>query len=353
LRQEFRELPGISFLELDVVLGTAQRFRQEQTALPKLARRVRADVLISAGNFALRKSPVPQVLLSRNALYTCPDFYRDLVRRREYALWLESRVRGNLARRSIFWAECTVAPTEAFAEQLRRWTGRDVVAIHHGFDHENFFRDRSPLPAEICRKLAPRGGPLRLLMVSHYNYYRNFETLLRALPQLRARLGGREVRLFLTCRLEPKANPGSYRTDEAAALLSRLGVTESVVQLGPLPYSQLHHLYGACDLYVAPAYAESFAHPLLEAMASGLPIVVSDLPVHREICGDAALYFPRFSPHDLAVEISRVAQSQDLTENLSASGRLRSRAFSWRRHADQIISLASSLVASEKDVRAA
>lgn len=353
LRQEFRELPGITLLEQDAARGTAHRFRQEQAALPKLARQIRADVLISAGNFALRKSPVPQILLSRNALYTCPDFYRDLLRRREYALWLESRARGNVARRSIFWAERTVAPSEAFAEQLRHWTGRDVAAIHHGFDHENFFRERRPLPAEICRKLTPPGGPLRLLMVSHYNYYRNFETLLRALPLLRERVGGREVKLFLTCRLEPKGNPGAYRTGEAAALLSRLGITESVVQLGTVPYSQLHHLYGASDIYVAPAYAESFAHPLVEAMASGLPIVASDLPVHREICGDAALYFPRFSPHDLAVEISRIAQSQDLTKKLSASGARRSQDFSWRRHVDQMISLASALIDSEKDLRAA
>lgn len=353
LRQEFRAQPGISVLELDVAAGTAQRVRQEQTVLPKLAREFRADVLISAGNFALRKSPVPQILLSRNALYTCPDFYRDLLRRWDYALWLETRARANVARRSIFWAERAVAPSEAFAAQLRRWTGRDVVAIHHGFDHENFFRDRSPLPAEVCQKLTPPGGPLRLLMVSHYNYYRNFETLLRALPLLRERLGGREVKLFLTCRLEPKANPGSYRTGEVSALLSRLGLRESVVQLGPVPYSQLHHLYRACDIYVAPAYAESFAHPLVEAMACGLPVVASDLPVHREICGDGALYFPRFSPHDLAVEISRIAQSPGLTAQLSASGLRRSQDFSWRRHVDEMISLASSLVGSRKDLQAA
>jgi hypothetical protein len=51
---------------------------------------------------------------------------------------------------------------------------------------------------------------------------------------------------------------------------------------------------------VTPAYAESFAHPLIESMSSGLPVVASDLPVHREICGDAAIYFPRFSPDALA-----------------------------------------------------
>ena len=41
-------------------------------------------MLFSVGNFALRKSPVPQVLLSRNSLYTSIDFLRDVRRRGEY-----------------------------------------------------------------------------------------------------------------------------------------------------------------------------------------------------------------------------------------------------------------------------
>jgi len=46
-----------------------------------------------------------------------------------------------------------------------------------------------------------------------------------------------------------------------------------------------------------PAYAETFAHPLVEAMASGLPVIASDLAVHREICGGGrGCIFPRFAP---------------------------------------------------------
>ena len=212
-------------------------------------------------------------------------------RRRDYGLWLDTLVKGRLARRSIFWADCTVAPTEAFAQELRRWTGRSVTAIHHGFDREAFFRDRTPLNDSIQQKLDSDRDALRLLYVSHYNYYRNFETLFRALPLLQKRLGGRRVKLFLTCRLRSEDNPGTYRAHAASALVTQLGVAESVVELGAIPYSLLHHVYRACSIYVTPAYAESFAHPLVEAMASGLPIVASDTGVHREICQDASLYF--------------------------------------------------------------
>ena len=81
LRSEFGGLPNLSLPEINFSGGAMPRFWQEQTRLPALIRRSGAGVLVSAGNFALRKSPVPQILLSRNSLYTSTDFLRDLRRR--------------------------------------------------------------------------------------------------------------------------------------------------------------------------------------------------------------------------------------------------------------------------------
>ncbi len=345
LRAEFSGLPRVSFPEINPAAGALGRFWQEQASLPAMIRQSRADVLLSAGNVALRRSPVPQILLSRNALYTSGDFLRDLRQRRETRLWLDTRIKGGLARRSISWADCTVAPSEVFAQELRQWTGHSVVAIHHGFDREAFFRDQTPLSADIRQKieLDHDKDALRLLYVSHYNYYRNFETLLHALPRLRPRLGGRKLNLFLTCCLRSQDNPGSYRPEPAAALVQQLGIADSVVELGAIPYSLLHHVYRACNIYVAPAYAESFAHPLVEAMASGLPIVAADSAVHREICQDAAVYFQRFSPDELAAQVCQVASSAELSQQLSRRGLERSHDFSWRKHVDDLLALAANL----------
>lgn len=89
---------------------------------------------------------------------------------------------------------------------------------------------------------------------------------------------------------------------------------------------------------------ETFAHPLVEAMASGLPVVASDLAVHREVCGTAALYFPTFSHQLLAETIARLAQSPDLLNGLSKLGVGRSQDFSWKDHVDQVISIAEELL---------
>lgn len=339
LRPEFSETNNVSFAEVSDGPGAARRFWFEQTHLPKLLRSLSTDVLISAGNFAVRNSPVPQILLSGNSLYTSTDFYRDLRSRRDYRLWLDTKIKAAFARKSINWADRTVAPTRAFADELQRWAGKNVLAIHHGFDPDVFFADKSPLPARIQNKLDDAKQDLKLLYVSHYNYFRNFETLLRALPLIREQLKERRVKLFLTCRLKPGENPGSYRTESAASLVEKLEVAPEVVELGAMPYSQLHHLYRACDLYVTSSYAETFAHPLVEALACGLPVVAADLPVHREVCGKSAIYFARFSPEELADCVLRVASGAERRPHTFAPER-----FSWREHVKEMLALADQLV---------
>jgi glycosyltransferase involved in cell wall biosynthesis len=347
-RAEFGELPNICFV-VDTGSGnSARRFLREQTTLPRLIRHSGAQALISAGNFALWRSPVPQILLSRNSLYTSRDFLRDVRARGDYAIWTDTVVKGWVARRSIKRAETTVAPSAAFARELSEWSGIKVLTVHHGFDSDAFARDAAPLPEAARIHLEQGKDALRLLFVSHYNYYRNFETLFRAMPILSSRLKGKKVKLFLTCHLSSGQNPGTYRVESAASLANEFR-GGGIVELGTIPYRSLHHLYRACHIYVTPAYAESFAHPMIEAMSSGLPVVASDLPVHREICGDAGIYFPRFSPEALAERVLQIHESPELADRLSHNGLRRARDFSWSEHVDRLVVLAEELVRSESE----
>jgi glycosyltransferase involved in cell wall biosynthesis len=344
LSNEFPSSPRVTVLQKDIPTGSGSRFWYEQWMLPGMIRRSGADILLSTGNFALYRSPVPQILLSRNALYTSADFMRDLRNRGDYRLWLDTQVKGAFARWSVLGADSTVSPSATFAAELQRWTGKNVVAIHHGFDHESFFADQIAIPQEAQARLAQTAGSLRLLFVSHYNYYRNFETLIRAIAIVKAKLHHRRVRLLLTCKLNSSDNPGDYNANGAVQLLRELRLENEIVELGSIPYAALHHLYRQCDLYVTSAYAETFAHPLVEAMASGVPVIASDLAVHREICGEAALYFTRFSPQELADLIVRFTRSEELPATMREKGLLRSCDFSWEKHVEQLLLLARGLI---------
>src|SRR5260370_6185659 len=162
IRREFGETPNISFAETSERSRTFGRFVREQTTLPKLIRCSGAQVLISAGNFALWNSPVPQILLSRNSLYTSGDFLRDVRARGDYPIWADTLVKRWLARRSISCADITVAPSEAFARELSRWTGRNVLSLHHGFVPDAFTSDATARPFAARNQLEERKDALPL-----------------------------------------------------------------------------------------------------------------------------------------------------------------------------------------------
>jgi glycosyltransferase involved in cell wall biosynthesis len=343
LPSEIAESTPVKILE-EKTLGGLGRFWYEQHVLPGVVKASGAKVLLSTGNFSLLRSPVPQILLSRNALYTSADFLRDLRERGDYRMWADTRTKAILARWSVVAATCSVAPSETFAEELRQWTGKNVACIHHGFSPQAFFSEKA-LPVQAEEKFTATEGTLRILFVSHYNYYRNFETLIRAMAILKKELYPRRIRLILTCKLAPAENPGSYRTERAAALVDALGIRDEVIELGAVPHAAVHNLYRSCDIYATPSYAETFAHPLVEAMASGLPVVASDLPIHREMCGQAALYFPRFSPEALAEAVIR-ASAAETQEEMREKGLRRSRDFSWEKHVDQLLQLTQDLTSN-------
>jgi len=81
-------------------------------------------------------------------------------------------------------------------------------------------------------------------------------------------------------------------------------------------------------------------------MACGLPIVASDLPVHREITDGAALFFQKFSPSDLAEKIAQLLDSPTLQADLRKRGLHRAENFSWKRHAEGLLAMAHRLLSN-------
>lgn len=352
LENSLQLTPGKVKTEVVETGNLFQRFWWEQSELRNLIRSRQIDVLVSLGNFAMFDSPVPQILFNRNDLLFSAEFDRDLQIRKLRRDLLAHRIKCWLAKRSIKSATVNVAPTDAFARKIKSVKGLErakIETLRFGFDAETFVSNQAPLPDALSAKLNLRSDCRRVLYISHYNYFRNFETLIRALPLIKSRLKqqtGETAQLVLTTDIQRGAVYGGYDATAAAELIDRLNIRGDIAMLGAVDYDQLHQLYKLCDVFVCPSYSESFGHPLVEAMASGVPVVSANLPVHRELCGDAAIYFDVFDETNLTERCVDLLTNQNLKKQLSERGLQRSREFSWREHVLQLTALIARVAES-------
>ena len=92
----------------------------------------------------------------------------------------------------------------------------------------------------------------------------------------------------------------------------------------------LLNLIKNAECFVNTSIYEGFSIPNLEAMMNDCPIICSDIPVFREICGVAASYFDEKNSEELAYKIDKLINSKDIRYNLIKNGNLRSKKFNWK-----------------------
>jgi glycosyltransferase involved in cell wall biosynthesis len=112
-------------------------------------------------------------------------------------------------------------------------------------------------------------------------------------------------------------------------------LTERIKFAGFLTDQQLIKLYLRSFALVLPSLSEGFGLPGLEAMAVGLPVVASDIPVFREVYGDAAAYFNPQSVAELVETLHTLPPSRKI---LIAEGKTRVKRFSWDKMVEQTLS---------------
>ncbi len=103
--------------------------------------------------------------------------------------------------------------------------------------------------------------------------------------------------------------------------------------MGYLPDKEVRIFYRLASVFALPSLCEGFGFPLLEAMASNLPIAASQTSAIPEIAQSAALYFRPEDPEDMAEKIILALEDENVRQNLIAKGRKRVLKFNWKRTA--------------------
>jgi glycosyltransferase involved in cell wall biosynthesis len=354
--QRAREMPAhdarVRIVENLAAAGSyAKRMWWEQVGLRRMVQRERPDVLFSSANFALLGCPCPQVLLVRIPIYFSREYLEQVLPGKSKIFHWETALRRWLVCRSVMAADCVVTPSAAMLDDLRRFVGLDDARARVN----SYGVPRARLAEQIarCNGTKRAGGaerPARLLWVSHYADHKNLVTLLRAAEILKEE---KDVSFELHLTLDPWGQDGQHTRmpQEELALLRGLG--ETVRAIGVLDYDDTWRVYEEADIFVFPSLCESFGHPLVEAMAAGLPVVASDIAVHREICGDAGVYFPVLDAPALAAQLGELIRNPARRQEQAARGSRRVEQFRWEDHVERMLGLWREMAAGAALRRAA
>ena len=219
-------------------------------------------------------------------------------------------------------ASAVIAVSEATKRAFCAWAGMDpqrVTTIPHGVPPHVV----RPIPAaQRDRVLAAYGvHPPFVLWVSAVRPHKNPLTVLRAFARLRARYQIPHQLVMVG------ALPRWYQTPWHEA--QRLGLSEAIRWMGSVPAEIVSVLYQTARVLVMPSFEEGFGLPVLEAMAAGLPVLVSTTPALVELVGTAGV---TIDPNDVdgwAKRLYTVLLNDDLHRTLQDQGRHRASQFTW------------------------
>ncbi len=232
--------------------------------------------------------------------------------------------------RLIHRSDAVIAISRRTKQDLVELLGVDgaLVRVIYPGRGEAFRPISSSQAAEVARRHGIRGP--YILYVGALGPHKNVSTLLQAYQ--RARLDGRlPARLVVV---------GSLRWGQSAqAVLETLRVRDDIVLMGEAPPEDLPALYAGADLFVFPSRYEGFGLPVLEAMACGAPVVVSDRGSLPEVAGSAGLYVDPDDESALAAMMCRVVGEPETRARMAAAGLEQAARFSWARSAADLLAL--------------
>jgi glycosyltransferase involved in cell wall biosynthesis len=307
--------PKLRVRRLRVPRKRPARVAYEQTVLPVRARRDGIDVLFSTGNFRPLVYSRPNVL----ALHAVQHFLlNDDI----------GRVRSAYVRfavpRSARTADLVVAVTDALRTDAMRLFDLEperIVSVPMG---------PSPWVLELMESggsvepyRTPDGAPY-VLCISRLYALKNHRRLIQAFARILREQS-------LPHHLVIVGGDADVTREELAAVAREEGIEQRVLFLGRVPQVEVPGLYAGAATVAYVSLYETFGHPVLEAFATGTPLVTSTTGGTAEVSGGAAELVDPTDVSDIVRGLSAVLTDAGLRERLAAAGRRRVQDFSWAR----------------------
>lgn len=311
--------------------------QMDEIRFPALVSRLRPDIV----HIPLNRVPF---LLPRPYVVTVHDIGSLLYGKQR---GLHENFRMWAQRRTLLRADKVIAVSSATMRDLEKLLGvpESRIRLIHSAPDPRFFDSAPPLDARTAGPDARDREKSRILERYQVEYpyllyagtirpQKNIPRLVEAFALLRGQLEShpafRELRLIIIGD-EISQNPAVRR----AVIQSH--VENWVRFLGFVPFDTLRVFYECAAAFVFPSLYEGFGLPPLEAMASGAPVVTSDISPLREVVGDAAIKVNPENVFEIARGIYDVLLDDAQRNRLIQRGYAQSRQFSWERTAREVL----------------
>lgn len=301
--------------ELRVVPGPGGT-QWEQFALPRAARHDRLDVFFAPGYTSPLTWNTPTVVLVHDISFVAhPEWFR----------WREGLRRRLLTRWSARRSRLVLTVSDS---------ARREILMHFGLAPD---RVRCIYPGVVS--LARNGSdsnvrqPVVLFVGSVFNR-RHIPDLIRAFKPI--------ARGHADAQLEIVGDNRTYPYEDLQAIVANEQLTTQVTIRPYVFDAELSKLYGRARAFALLSEYEGFGHPPLEALGSGVPSVLLDTAVAREVCGDAALYVRRGDSTALTSALNALLFDESVRARVLAAGPAVLARYSWTRAAGETLAALES-----------
>jgi len=212
---------------------------------------------------------------------------------------------------------------------------RRIIVVHNGFN--NALCAKSCCRGENCDTLKRFGisGPY-FLYVGRLEKKKNTLGLVEAFALALAKNPSLPHKLVL-------AGKASFGYDDINYAINEFRLGGRVIVTGWIEEKDLACFYSNTVSFIFPSKYEGFGIPLLEAMACGAPVIASELPVIKEIAGEAAYYFDPNDSNAIAKAMLKIAGEAELRKKLISAGTEQVKKFSWKKCAEETLAVIKNM----------
>ena len=247
-------------------------------------------------------------------------------------LKVDYKILGPLFKRIWKSADLLVACSEGLkARALDFLPGVSIDVIPNGVDPDRFY------PAETSDK----AGTLRLLTVGRLSATKRVEMLIDAVEILHKDKS--DVHLTIV--------GGGSLQQQLRQTVSQKNLSDVIEITGRAEPGKMPELYRQSGIFVSATMQEGMSNAMLEAMASGLPIVTTQCEGVEELVDDNGIVVEHNSAEALAESVRIIASDEQAYANMSAAARRRAERFSWGAAADRYLSLYQQICAKDKAIK--